>query len=216
MKVLLVDDHILFREGLASLLIGQPNFEVVGGASNIREAVEQTQKLEPDLILMDFSLPDGTGLEATQKILGEYPETQIVFLTVHEDDEHLFAAIRGGAVGYLPKSVPVKELLAYLRRVERGEPAITPGLTGRILKRFAQSKPRPSVRSTAAANLTEREMEVLREIADRATNKEISQRLVISERTVKNHVSRILAKLNVKSRHEAAEFARKSRLFGDL
>ncbi len=216
MRILLVDDHILFREGLASLLIGQPDFEVVGGASNIKEAVGQTRKFEPDLILMDFSLPDGTGLEATETILAEYPDMRIVFLTVHEDDEHLFAAIRGGAVGYLPKSVPVKELLVYLHRIKQNEPAITPDMTGRILKRFAQSKPRPSVRSTAAANLTEREMEVLREIADGATNQEIGRRLVISERTVKNHVSRILAKLNVRNRHEATEFARQSRLFGDL
>lgn len=210
MRILLVDDHILFREGLASLLVAQPDFEVVGGANNVREAVAQARNFKPDLILMDFGLPDGTGLEATQAILAERPDTKVVFLTVHEDEEHLFAAIRGGAKGYLPKNIPVSELLNYLRLAEHGDPAMTPTLTGRVLKRFAQSRPRSLIPNADLANLTKREMEVLQEIVDGATNQEISVRLVISERTVKNHVSRILAKLNVKNRYEAAEFARQN------
>jgi DNA-binding NarL/FixJ family response regulator len=195
------------------LLTAQADIEIVGGANNVEDAIEQSRKFNPDLILMDFALPDGTGVEATQSILAERPEAKIVFLTVHEDDEHLFAGIRSGAKGYLPKSIPVVKLLAYLRQVERGEAAITPALTGQILKRFSQTKPRPAVSSSALANLTDREVEILRELEGGATNQEIARRLVISERTVKNHVSHILAKLNMKNRYEAAEFARQNGLF---
>lgn len=213
MKILLVDDHVLFREGLASLLSAQPDLEVVGGANNVEEAIEQSRKFKPDLILMDFVLPDGTGVKATQSILAEQPEARIVFLTVHEDDEHLFAGIRSGARGYLPKSIPVVELLTYVRRVERGDAAITPGLAGQILKGFSQTRPQPAVSSSAVATLTVREVDILRELEGGGTNKEIASRLVISERTVKNHVSHILAKLHLKNRHEAAEFARQNGFF---
>lgn len=208
MRLLLVDDHILFREGLASLLSTQVDMQVVGWANDVEESVKQACELKPDLILMDFSLPDGTGLEATEAILAERPNVKIVFLTVHEDDKRLFAAIRSGARGYLPKSVPVAELLTYLRGVEQGNAAITPAMTGRILNRFAQTNPREKPPHSAVANLTERENEVLKELATGASNREIAGRLVISEQTVKNHVSHILAKMGLKSRYEAAEIAR--------
>lgn len=213
MKILLVDDHVLFREGLTSLLKAQADIEVVGGANTVDEAIEQSRQFKPDIILMDFILPDGTGVEATQSILAEMPEAQIVFLTVYDDNEHLFAGIRSGAKGYLPKSIPVAELLTYIRRVERGEAAITPGLTDQILKRFSQTKPRLKVSSSALDILTEREVEVLRELEGGASNKEIASRLFITERTVKNHISHILAKLDLKNRHQAAEFARQNGLF---
>ena len=212
MKILLVDNHVLFREGLASLLTAQVDIEVVGGANNVVEAIEQSRKFGPDLILMDFELPDGTGVEATKLILAERPLSKIVFLSVHEDDQHLFAGIRSGAMGYLPKSVPVAKLLIYLRRVERGEAALTPAFTGQVLKGFSQTKPRPQVSSSAVANLTDREVEVLLELEGGASNREVARRLFISERTVKNHVSHILAKLNMKDRHAAAEFARQNGL----
>jgi DNA-binding NarL/FixJ family response regulator len=208
MKILLVDDHILFREGLASLLSTQVDMQVVGGASSVEESIEQMRELGPDLILMDFGLPDGTGLEATEAILAERPETNIVFLTVHEDDKRLFAAIRSGAKGFLPKSVPVARLLTYLRGVEQGDAAITPAMTGRIMARLAQTEPREARPHAAVANLTERERDVLKELATGASNREIANRLFISEQTVKNHVSHILAKLGLKSRHEAADIAR--------
>lgn len=208
MKILLVDDHILFREGLASLLSTQVDMQIVGGASNVAESIEQVRTLEPDLVLMDFGLPDGTGLEATEAILAERPETKIVFLTVHEDDKRLFAAIRSGAKGYLPKSVPVDKLLTYLRGVEQGDAAITPAMTGRILERLAQTEPRQAPSHSAVASLTEREKQVLNELAAGVSNREIATHLVISEQTVKNHVSHILAKLGLKSRYEAAEIAR--------
>jgi NarL family two-component system response regulator LiaR len=209
MRVLLVDDHVLFREGIASLLGTQADLKVVGGAGNVREAIEQARELEPELVLMDFVLPDGTGVEATEAILADSPNTKIVFLTVFDDDKRLFAAIRSGAKGYLPKSVAVDDLLIYLRRVERGDAAITPDLTARILDKFAQLEPNGTLPHSAVADLTERERQVLGELATGATNQEIARRLVISEQTVKNHVSHILAKLKLKSRYEAADVARR-------
>ena len=120
MRVLIVDDHVLFREGLMSVLKSQKNFEVVGQAGTMREAVDLALQLKPELILMDFSLPDGTGLEATEAILAEHPDCKIVFLTVYETDEKLFAALRRGAKGYLLKNVPVSALVASLQSLEKG------------------------------------------------------------------------------------------------
>ena len=202
MRILLVEDHILFQESLGRLLDGQPDMSVVGGATSVVEAVINARKLKPDVILMDFTLPDGTGVEATQKILAEQPSIKIVFLTVHEEDEMIFDAIRHGAVGYLPKNVTSSHLLSYLRGLERGEVAIQPEYTARILKEFAHLAPRDDLHAEAASRLTARQREILRELKTGATNRQIAARLVISEQTVKNHVSRVLKKLNIKSRHE--------------
>lgn len=207
MRVLLVDDHILFREGLLSLLDSQPDIDVVGEAGSVGEGIEMTRDLQPDLVLMDFSLPDGTGLDATQTILSEYPKTKIVFLTVHEEDDRLFAAIRSGAKGYLLKNVPIAKLLTFLRGVERGEAAISPTMTSRVFNEFARLEPKGDLSSPV--ELTTRELEVLRELVKGASNREISDHLVIAENTVKNHVRNILSKLDLKNRREAAEFARK-------
>ncbi len=208
MRILLVDDHILFREGLVSLLNSQPDLEVVGEAGSVHEAISLARELQPDLVLMDFGMPDGTGLDATQVILADRPETKIVFLTVHEEDDRLFAAIRSGAKGYLLKNVPVTKLLAFLRGIERGEAAITPVLASRILEEFSRlSTPRGRER-VETGELTTRELEVLRELASGASNREIADNLVIAENTVKNHMRSILSKLNLKNRREAAHFAR--------
>lgn len=206
MRVLLVDDHILFREGLVGLLGSQPGIDVVGEAGSVSEAIEMTRDLRPDLVLMDFSLPDGTGLDATQTILSERPETKIVFLTVHEEDDRLFAAIRGGAKGYLLKNVPIAKLLASLRGIEHGEAAISPTMTSRVLNEFARLEPKQDL--PASDELTTRELDVLRELVTGASNREIADHLVIAENTVKNHIRNILSKLNLKNRREAAEFAR--------
>ena len=211
LRVLFVDDHILIREGLVSLLNSQPDLEVVGQAGSVREAIELARELKPDLILMDFGLPDGTGLDATKIILADQPNTKIVFLTVHEEDDRLFAAIRSGAKGYLLKNVPVSRLLAFLRGLERGEAAITPAMTSRVLNEFARLEPTHS--QTEPDELTTRELEVLRELSTGASNREIAGRLIIAENTVKNHVSNILNKLSLRNRREAAEFAR--RQFGN-
>ena len=204
MRILLVDDHALFREGVQGLLAAQPDLDVVGGASSVTEAIARARELRPDLILMDFGLPDGTGLDATMAILADLPQVKIVFLTFHDDDERLFAAIRAGAKGYLLKSVTSAELLAFLRGVGRGQAALTPVMTTRILDEFAR-QPRPPAHPQAVHNeLTPREREVLAQLATGASNHDIARRLVISENTVKNHVRSILAKLNLPNRREAA------------
>lgn len=208
MRVLIVDDHVLFRDGLVSLLNAQPDFDIVGQAGGVQEAIAMAHDLKPDIVLMDFGLPDGTGLEATQTILADRPETSIVFITVHEEDERLFAAIRSGAKGYLLKNVPVAKLLAYLRGVQSGEAAITGAMASRILSEFSRLQPPCWPERAEAGELTSREVEVLQELASGATNQEIASRLVISDNTVKNHVHNILTKLNLRNRREAINYAR--------
>jgi DNA-binding NarL/FixJ family response regulator len=208
MKILLVDDHVLVREGFESLLNSQSDFCVVGQAGSVGEAIVLARQLGPDLILMDFGLPDGTGLDATQAILAEQPEIKIVFLTVHEEDDRLFAAIRSGAKGYLLKNVPVAKLLMFLRRTEQGEAAISPDMASRILAEFSRLEPRPRHDHRLETDeLTLRELEVLKELASGASNREIADCLTIAENTVKSHVRNILTKLNLRNRREATAFA---------
>jgi DNA-binding NarL/FixJ family response regulator len=202
MRILLVEDHILFQESLGRLLDSQSDMTVVGGATSVQEAVAKARQFKPDVILMDFTLPDGTGVDATETILAELPATKIIFLTIHEDDQKIFEAIRHGAVGYLPKNVTSSRLLGYLRGLERGEVAIQPEFTARILKEFAHMPARDDKTAEDTSRLTPRQREILRELKTGATNRQIAARLVISEQTVKNHVSRVLKKLNIKSRHE--------------
>lgn len=212
MRLLLVDDHILFREGLVSLLDGQPDIEVVGETGSIQGAVKLARELAPDLILMDFTLPDGTGLEATKAILAESPETNIVFLTVHDREEYLFHAIRSGAKGYLLKNVPLSNLLSYLRGIGRGEAAISLTMVSHILEEFYHTRHASQPQSDELNSLTLREIELLQELATGASNREIARRLVISENTVKVHVRHILEKLNLKNRREAINYARQQGL----
>jgi len=206
-RIVLVDDHVLFREGLVGLLDSQPGFEVIAQAGSVQEAINLACKLEPDIVLMDFGLPDGTGLDATQAILKCRPNIKIVFLTVHEEDDRLFAAIRSGAKGYLLKNVPISKLLSFLRGVERGEAAISPSMASRIFDEFARIEP-SDFNVSPPEELTTREIEVLKELVTGATNRIIAERLFIAENTVKNHVRNILTKLNLKNRREAADFAR--------
>lgn len=215
MKIMIVDDHILFREGLVGLLRTQPDMVVVGECGSVHEAISQCVSLKPDVVLMDFSLPDGTGLEATRAILADAPQTQIIFLTVHDNDERLIAAMRAGAKGYLLKNLSVSKLLASLRALQRGEAAISRTMMARILTEFAQTTPAPSSSPSPLVGLTSREIEVLHELAAGITNQEIATRLYISENTVKNHIHNILEKLSLTNRREAIEFARKNGLAGD-
>ncbi|HLE15847.1 MAG TPA: response regulator transcription factor [Anaerolineales bacterium] len=210
-RVLLVDDHVLFREGLISLLKNQPDFEMVGEAGSHCEAVKKALELEPNLVLMDYALPDGNGLEATQEILARLPETKIVFLTVHETDELLFAAIRSGAKGYLLKNMPVSKLLELLRGLGKGEAAITLKMASRILEEFARQEWKNQNGEPTLDLLTTRELEILEKIADGETNREIAARLYISENTVRNHVHNILEKLKLQNRYEAARLATRVR-----
>lgn len=205
-RVLLVDDHVLFREALASLLETQPNFKVVGQANSIKDAITIAGKVVPDLVLMNIILPDGTGAEATQAILAERPDIKIVVLTLSEEDDHLFEAIRAGAIGYLSKQVRASVFFKTLQGVMRGEAGISGATALRILDEFARLSP---TRSEKGAPLTLREVEVLRELANGTSNQGIAERLVISENTVKNHVRNILLKLHFHSRREAADYARR-------
>jgi len=212
MKVLVVDDHILFREGLVSLLDANPDFCVVGQASSVRESVEAARNLKPDLVLMDFSLPDGDGAEASSLILEELPECNIVFLTMHDADEKLFAAIRSGAKGYLLKNVPVSKLLSALKSIDKGEAAISRSMTMRILDEFSHKPDSSQGKRNLLDALSPREIDVLREIGLGASNDEIARHLVLSINTVKHHIHNIFSKLDVSNRREAMNLARSAGL----
>jgi DNA-binding NarL/FixJ family response regulator len=181
---------------------------VVGEAGSVDEAIALARRLKPELILMDFVLPDGTGLDATTPILAELPQTKIVFLTFHDDDERLFAALRAGAKGYLLKNVSSAELLGLLRGVADGQAALSPDKVTRLMDEFARQPAAPAAPQTVSDALTPREREVLHELGKGASNREIGKRLVISVSTVKKHVTSILTKLNVPNRREAARLVR--------
>jgi DNA-binding NarL/FixJ family response regulator len=208
MKIIIIDDHILYREGLTLQINRQADMNVVGIGGSVREATDLARKLRPDLILMDFNLPDGTGLDAAQYILSEQPNAKIVFLTSQNDDERLFSAVRLGARGYLLKNIPVARLLAALRGVERGEAALSREMTAKLMGEFARANQPPTPTPSPFPGLTARELQVLRELATDATNREIADRLFISENTVRNHMHNILEKMGVASRREAVNLAR--------
>lgn len=209
-RILLADDHNLFREGLSGILSTQPDMQVVGEAKDGLEAIVKARELKPDLILMDIQMPGGDGLEATQKIKAELPETIIVILTVRDEEEKLFTAIQHGAQGYLLKSIRSRELLEMLRGVVQGEAAISPLLAGRMLEEFRRLSQQPRLETPPEefSSLTAREQEVLSLVAAGRSDKEISNQLSISLYTVKSHLRNILAKLQAGSRREAARLAK--------
>lgn len=213
-RVLLADDHALFREGVANILNAQPDFTVVGEAGDGLEAWVKAVELSPDLILMDVSMPGGDGLEATRQIKRALPAATIVILTVRDEAEKLFTAIKYGAQGYLLKDIRSQEMLDLLRGAMRGEAAITPALAGRMLEEFRRISRQVTHSAGATENdeddaaLTGREQEVLSLAAEGATDKQIADALSISLHTVKSHMHNALAKLHVSSRHEAARYAR--------
>jgi len=208
MKVLTVDDHILFREGLVSLLSDHPDFTVVGEAGTAREAVAMALELKPDLVLLDLNLPDKSGLDVIKSILSKRPETKIVILTILETEDLLLAAIRDGAIGYVVKSTPVSELLLSLRALDRGEAALSRKMTARLVDKVQRLDKSANQDHPDLEVLTPRELEVLRLLGERATNQEIADHLVIAKNTAKVHVHNILKKLGYKSRQEAGKFAR--------
>ena len=211
MKIVIVDDHILFREGLAAIIRSERDFEIVGQAGSVKEAIALVGKLKPDMVLMDFGLPDGTGADATRQILKEHPQCKIVFLTMSEHEEDLFDAIRSGAKGYLLKNMQPSKLAFTLRSVQKGESALSRSMTLRLMEELARTKA-PLSTSDPTPTLTKRELEVLRELAVGLSNQEIAERLVIAENTVKYHVHSILDKLNLSDRRDAAIYAREHRL----
>lgn len=212
-SVLLVDDHVLLREGLTGIISSQPDMEVVGEASDGLEAIVKALDLHPDLILMDIQMPGCDGIEATRKIKQALPGTVIVMLTVRDDEEKLFAAIKNGAQGYLLKYISSQDMLQMLRGVLKGEAAIPPHLAGRMLEEFRRLSHQAGSKSTEDNNLTLREQEVLALVAEGLSDKEIALQLTISLYTVKSHLRNILSKLQVSSRREAARLAKDKGLF---
>ncbi|MCL4868982.1 MAG: response regulator transcription factor [Anaerolineae bacterium] len=212
-RVLLVDDQALFREGLSTLLSVQADIEVIGEASNGEEALTQATALNPDVILMDLRMPVLDGAAATRRLRATHPQIKIIVLTTFDDDEHIFEALRAGAVGYLLKDVPSPKLVEAIHTANRGESFLHPSVATRLVAEFnrlAETHPTPP----AAAHpplpepLSERELEILRHLALGASNREIANTLYITEGTVKNHVTNILGKLGVRDRTQAALKAR--------
>jgi DNA-binding NarL/FixJ family response regulator len=194
-KILIIDDHIMFREGLASLFQSTPGFCVIDQAGSVREGIEKAFQYRPDIILMDFSLPDGTGLDATKVILAELPDCKIIFLTVYENDENLMAALRLGAKGYM----------SSLRAIDQGEMAMSRKMMSKALE---LSKTAPSPKMDFASKLSPREIDILFELQNDTSNIEIAQKLYMSENTVKHHIHNVFEKLGVNNRREAGVIAR--------
>lgn len=218
MRIVLADDHALFRDGVSSLL-GAWGHEVVGCASDGAEAVALVDVLRPDLVLMDVRMPGMSGLAATRQIAGRHPGVAIVMLTVSEDEDDLFEAIKAGARGYLLKNLEAAQLRSMIEAVGRGEAAITPATAARIIGELARPTAAGSAAGGAAADpdhLTEREVEVLELVTAGLRNKEIAARLGISENTAKFHLRNILEKLHAGSRTElAARAVREGLISGD-
>lgn len=201
-RLLLVDDHALFREGLISLLSYQDDFIVVGEAEDAERGLALAHELEPDMVLMDIEMPGGDGVDATRRLTMEMPAVTVVMLTVRDDSQTLFEAIKAGAQGYLVKNVRSRELLEQLRGLARGEAAISRRIAARILAEVRG----PSEPFGPEEALTARETEVLELVAARLSNAEIAARLAVSEHTVKNHMKSILSKLHLHNRHQAAAY----------
>ena len=207
-RILLVDDHELFREGVALVINKQADMEVVGQADDGLEALTMAHDLRPDLIIMDINMPLSNGLEATELIHTSVPESIIIMLTAHEEDEKLFNAIKAGAQGYILKSSPSAGLIGGIRGALNGESSVPRKLARQFLAEFSKLSNRTenTVNQDTIPVLTSREREILDVMATGASNQEISTQLGISLQTVKSHVSNILTKLQAKSRHQAAEF----------
>lgn len=213
--LLLVDDHVLFREGLHSIIERWDDFTVVGEASSGEEAVSKARELLPDLILMDVSMPGIGGLEATNRILQEILTTRVVMVTVSENEDDLFAALKHGAQGYILKNTPSRRLHSLLQGVMEGEAPISGLMAAKMLTEFNDQKPRTMQANIGIKQLTDREIELLHLVAEGLTNQEIAKRLYISENTIKKYLRNILAKLHLNNRVQAAVFAVQEGLLAD-
>ncbi|HEX9923681.1 MAG TPA: response regulator transcription factor [Anaerolineae bacterium] len=220
-RVLVVDDQQLMRDGLVSLLGIQPGIDIVGAAADGREAVEQAQALSPDVILMDVRMPVMDGIVATAQIRQQLPACQVLMLTTFDDDEYIVKALLAGASGYLLKDIPAEDLAKAVQLAHKGIYQLEPSIAGKLIGSLdgppfcGVAAKAPAIDVAAAAeqtDLTQREVEVLRLIAQGATNREIAEELVISGGTVKNHVSNILSRLGLRDRTQAAIYAREKNL----
>ncbi len=207
-RVLVVDDHVLYRRGLELVLSQEPDIDIVGEASDGSEAIRRTEELLPDVVLMDVRMPKHSGIEACTAIKELVPSTKIVMLTISDEESDLYEAVRAGANGYLLKDVPGEQIADGLRAVYAGQSLISPSMASKLLSEFAvmikKHEERPAL---LVPRLTERELEVLKLVARGMANKDIAKALFISENTVKNHVRNILDKLQMHSRMEAAMYA---------
>ena len=209
-RVLIVDDHALFRRGLEMVLAEEPDIELVGEASDGTEAVAKAGEALPDVILMDIRMPKSSGIEACRAMKEVAPSAKIVMLTISDEEEDLFEAIRAGASGYLLKDIPYDEVADVVRAVHGGQSLINPSMAAKLLTEFAALAKRDGeerAQEVPAPKLTDREMEVLRLVARGMNNRDIAKELFISENTVKNHVRNILEKLQIHSRMEAVMIA---------
>jgi DNA-binding NarL/FixJ family response regulator len=207
-RVLIADDHTLFRAGLVALLQTIPDLEVAGEAGDGEEAIRQAAALQPDVVLMDIRMPGGSGIEATRRIVTISPHIGVIMLTMYEDDDSIFAAMRAGARGYVVKGASQEEMLRTVRAVARGEALFGPAIAARLMRFFAA--PRPDNFVQVFPELTEREREVLELIAEGENNSTIARKLSISIKTVRNHVSNIFNKMQVVDRAEAIIRAREA------
>jgi len=207
--LLIVDDQSLFREGLRTLLSVQPDFEVLGEAANGEEALRLSVQLQPTVVLMDLRMPVMDGVTATQRLHDALPNCRVIVLTTFDDEDLVFDGLRAGAVGYLLKDVSSEKLFEAIRAAARGEYFLLPSITTKVMAEFSRlSRMAPAHVQTLAEPLSPREMEILRMVATGASNRDIAETLVIAEGTVKNHLTNILGKLNVKDRMQAVLKAR--------
>lgn len=211
-RVLIAEDEVMTRELLARLIALETDIEVVGQASNGKQAVGLARKLMPDVLLTDIRMPDMNGIEATKLIKTEMPSIQVVILTIHHDDANVFEAIKAGARGYVLKESPPEDTVAAIRAVARGEALLHPSIASRVIMEFSRLSEQHEADLRLYAQLTDREREVLKLLAQGKRNKEIGEELFIAEKTVKNHVSNILWKLECNDRTQAALFASRVKL----
>lgn len=200
-RVLLVDDHTLLRQGLRKLLELEPSLEVVGEAENGKEAIFKVRELNPDVVLLDINMPGINGVETTALLKQSHPETKVIMLTIHKDDEYIFEAIKAGASGYLLKDVDTQYLVKAVEAAFRGESIVDPSIASKLLKEFSRIS-RGGGESTHDS-LTEREKEILKLLVQGLSNRDVAEKLFISEKTVKNHISNIFRKLEVTDRTQA-------------
>jgi DNA-binding NarL/FixJ family response regulator len=207
LRLLVVDDHEIVRQGLVALLERRPEFSVVAQAGTVAESLAAARKFEPDLVVMDVRLPDGSGIEACREIRAEMPQTRVVMLTSYPDEEAVLSAIIAGASGYLLKQVRGRDLVAALEAVGRGDSLLDPAVTERVLERVRRAA--SGDEHDELAELTAQERKILLLVAEGKTNKEIAAEVFLSDKTVKNYVSSILAKLDLQRRAQAAAFVAK-------
>lgn len=213
MKIVIADDHAVVRTGFSMILNFQEDMEVVGTAADGVEAYQMVMKYEPDVLIMDLSMPPGeSGLIATSKILDSFPKTKILILTMYDDEEYLFHVLRSGARGYILKNAPDEQLLLAIRTVYKGETFIDPKMTTSLVKEFVQSSDDASYSNDPFKILSKRELEILPLIAKGYGNKDIAEKLFVSVKTVEAHKTRIMDKLNLKSKPELVEYALKKKL----